>query len=144
AIVHSAGELFVRCEPPAISSWLRERARYANDDFAMPVKTAFFFALLPIAALLIAFGGAPMAGGYAGALAAGSLALALRGRAGASTVFPLRAALFAPLWMLERSISVYWALLRKLTGATVERPMLAEGRAGDPPAGEAASGRRPG
>lgn len=140
AAVHSAESLFVRCEPPTPSSWLRERARQAGDDFAMPVKTAFFFALLPVAALLIAFGGASLASGYAGALVVGSLALALRGRAGAAEVFPLRACLFAPIWMLERSVSVYWALLRKLTGATVERPI--EVAAGLPPAGQAASRRR--
>ena len=122
AAVHSAGELFVRCEPPTMASWLRERARHAGDDFAMPVKTAFFFALLPVAALLIAFAGAPIAGGYAGALVVGSLALALRGRAGAARVFPVRAALYAPVWVLERSLSVYWALLRKLTGASVTVP----------------------
>jgi hypothetical protein len=143
AAVHSATSLFVRCEPPTVASWLRERARQANDDFALPAKTAFFFALLPLAALLIAFGGASLAGGYAGALAAASLALALRGRAGAAAVFPLRACLFAPLWLLERSVSVYWALLRKLSGATVERPVEARS-AGVPPAGEAASRRRPG
>ena len=135
AEVHSAGDLFVRCEPPTIGSWLRQRARHADDDFALPLKTAFFFALLPVAALLVAFGGAPFASGYAGALVLGSLALALRGRAGAASVFPLRAALFAPLWMLERSISVYWALLRKLAGRNVasshperERGAWAEGQ----------------
>jgi len=141
AAVHLAGELFVRCEPPTVTSWLRERARHADADFALPLKTAFFFALLPIAALLVAFGNAPLAAAYAGALVAGSLALAVRGRIGAAEVFPLRATLFAPLWMLERSVSVYWALFRKLTGATVERPILAEGRAGVPPAGTAASRR---
>jgi hypothetical protein len=135
AAVHCAGDLFVRCEPPSIGSWLRERARHADDDFALPLKTAFFFALLPVAALLVAFAGAQLASGYAGALVVGSLALALRGRAGASSVFPFRAALFAPLWMLERSLSVYWALLRKLAGRDVvsahperERGAWAEGR----------------
>lgn len=142
AAVHSAGELFVRCEPPTVTSWLRERARYADADFALPLKTAFFFALLPVAALLIAFGNTPLAAGYAGALVAVSLVLALRGRVGAAAVFPLRAAFFAPLWMLERSVSVYWALFRKLTGATVERPILVEGRTGVPPAGTAASRHR--
>jgi hypothetical protein len=126
ATVYSAGGLFVRCEPPTVTAWLHERARHADDDFALPLKTAFFFALLPIAVLLGAFGGASLAGGYAGALVIGSLALALRGRAGAAEVFPLRAAFFAPLWILERSVSVYWALLRKLSGVTVERPILAE------------------
>ncbi|HEV2718590.1 MAG TPA: hypothetical protein VG323_01125 [Thermoanaerobaculia bacterium] len=123
AAVHSAPELFVRCEPPRVGTWLRERARQADDDFALPLKTAFFFALLPVAALLIAFGGARLAGGYVGALVVGSLALALRGRAGAAAIFPFRASLFAPLWLLERSMSVYWALLRKLSGVNVERPV---------------------
>jgi hypothetical protein len=126
AAAHSAAGLFVRCEPPTVTSWLRERARHADDDFALPLKTAFFFALLPLAVLLVALGGPSLAGGYAGALVLGSLALALRGRVGAAAVFPLRAALFAPLWVLERSVSVYWALLRKLSGVTVERPILAE------------------
>jgi len=54
AAVHSAPELFVRCDPPTIGSWLRDRARHADDDFALPVKTAFFFALLPILGLLVA------------------------------------------------------------------------------------------
>jgi len=143
AVVSAAPELFVRCEPPRMATWLRERARQADDDFALPLKTAFFFALLPVAALLIAFGGTSLAGSYAAALVVGSLALALRGRAGASQVFPFRACLFAPLWLLERSVSVYWALLRKLSGVNVERP-LEVSRAGVPPAGEAASHRRPG
>jgi hypothetical protein len=123
--------IFVRSEPPSVGAWLEERARHAGDDFALPVKTAFFFALLPIAALLIAFGGAPLAGGYAGAIVVGSLALALRGRAGAATVFPFRACLFAPLWVLERSVSVYWALLRKLSTPVIpsEARDLGEGAA---------------
>ena len=50
-----------------------------------------------------------------------STALALRGRAGAATFFPLRAVLFAPLWVFERSVSVYWALIRRLRGS--DEPM---------------------
>ena len=51
-------------------------------------------------------------------IAFSSVALALRGRAGAAPFFPLRACLFAPLWVLERSLSVYWALLNKLRGTS--------------------------
>ena len=143
AVVHSAPELFVRREPPGIGAWLRERARQADDDFALPLKTAFFFALLPVAMLLTAFGGIPLAGGYAGTLVVASLALALRGRAGAAAVFPFRACLYAPLWLLERSVSVYWALLRKLSGVNVGLPVQTRS-AGVQPPGQAASRRRPG
>ena len=58
--------------------------------------------------------GVGLAGGYAGVIAFASIGLAIRGRAGAASVFPLRACFFAPLWILERSLSVYWALARKL------------------------------
>jgi len=116
AEIRSPDDLFVRCEPPSIGSWLRDRARQAGDDFSMPVKTAFFFAMIPLITLLASFGGARLAGSYAGAVAGVSLLLAVRGRSGASGVFPLRACLFAPLWILERSVSVYWALLRKMSG----------------------------
>jgi hypothetical protein len=116
AEVHSAAEVFVRRLPPPLAEWIGDRPRQADDDFSLPVKSAFFFALLPIALLLAAFGGFRAVGGYGGAIAFGALALALRGRAGAKPFFPLRACLAAPLWVLERSVSVYWALLRKLRG----------------------------
>lgn len=119
AEVFSAIELFVRRIPPILEDWWRDRPRQADGDFAMPAKTIFFFSLLPVLAVLAALGGMRVASGYAGAIAFGSVALALRGRAGAGRVFPWHACLYAPLWVFERSISVYWALWRKLSeGAT--------------------------
>lgn len=128
AEVFSACEVFVRRTPPALHEWLQERPRQASDDFEMPVKTALFFALLPVTLLLAMLGGARLAAGYAGAIAFSSIALALRGRSGAAAVFPVQACLSAPLWILERSISVYWALFRKLQGTAAEsaRPAMAE------------------
>lgn len=116
AEVCCATDLFIRNEPPMIGEWLHQRSRQAGDDFALPVKTAFFFALIPLLALVATFGGLRMAGGYAGMIAIGSIALAVRGRIGATMFYPWRACLLAPLWVLERSLTVYWALLRKLTG----------------------------
>jgi hypothetical protein len=116
AEVHSAFELFVRRLPPMLAEWIRQRPRQADDDFTLSLKTAFFFALLPMLLVLALLGGPRLAGGYAGAVAFASVALALRGRAGAARFFPLRACFYAPLWMLERGVSVYWALLRKLRG----------------------------
>ena len=107
-----AGEnVFVRRLPPPLYEWMNERPRRADEDFSFPARTAFFFALIPLALLLGAFGGARLAGSYAGALAFGAFALALKGRIGAASFFPLRACLLAPLWVAERSVSVYWALM---------------------------------
>jgi hypothetical protein len=117
AEVHPASEVFVRRQPGALADWLIERARQAEDDFVLPMKTAFFFALAPVLLLLVLLGGLRLAGAYAAVVAFGAVALALRGRSGASSFFPLRAALLAPLWVAERSISVYWALARRVRGA---------------------------
>jgi hypothetical protein len=125
AEVFSACEVFVRRLPPLLSDWVRERPRQANDDFDLPVKSAFFFTLLPVAMLLAIFGGVRLAGGYAGAVAFASVALAVRGRSGASEFFPLKACLSAPLWIFERSLSVYWALFRKLQRSPVDAARLA-------------------
>lgn len=116
AEVHAAPEVFVRRSPIPLGDWLIDRARQANDDFALPVKTAFFLTLLPLLTLLAVLGGPQLAGGYMGVIAFGSMVLALRGRSGAGSFFPLRAVLFAPLWIFERSVTVYWALFRKIRG----------------------------
>jgi hypothetical protein len=127
AEVFFAGEVFVRREPGAFDTWIENRARIAGNDFALPMKSAFFFSLVPLLLLLTLLGEPRFAGIYAGLIAFSSVGLALRGRVGASAFFPLRACLFAPLWILERSISVYWALFRKLRGVESEPVMLPHG-----------------
>jgi hypothetical protein len=118
AEVHSASDVFVRREPGALSDWMMSRPRLAGGDFALPFKTAFFFSIMPVMLLLAAVGGLRFAGVYASVIAFASVGLAARGRAGSAALhFPLRACLFAPVWVLERSMSVYWALYRKLRGA---------------------------
>lgn len=122
AEVVSARELFVRRCPPRLGEWLRERPREADLDFDVPAKSAFFLALIPMAILLTLMGGGRLAIGYTSAVAFASVVLAVRGRIGAGAFFPLRALLFAPLWVLERSVSVYWALLQRMRGTVVEQP----------------------
>lgn len=114
AAVLPASDVFVRRKPQPLAEWLGGRARMAGNDFSLPMKTAFFFALGPLLLLLAILGDARLAAGYAGAIGFASVALAVRGRTGARAFFPLRACLYAPLWVVERSVSVYWALLRKL------------------------------
>ncbi len=129
AEVYPAHEVFVKRQPGAFGEWITGRARQAGDDFALPMKSAFFFSLLPMLLLLAVLGGIQLAGGYASVIAFASVALALRGRSGAAAFFPLRSVLFAPLWVFERSVSVYWALYRKVRGADLEdaRVMAAMG-----------------
>ena len=117
AEVYAAGDVFVRRQPGKLDEWWDARPRQAGGDFVLPMKTAFFFSLVPLLLLLATLGGLQLAGGYAGVIAFASMALAMRGRSGAGSFFPLRAVLFAPLWVFERSVSVYWALYRKLRGA---------------------------
>lgn len=120
AEVFCAIDLFVRRIPSLLDDWWRERSQQADRDFAMPAKTIFFLSILPMLGVLVMLGGVRIAEGYAGAIAFGSLSLAIRGRSGAHRVFPWRACLYAPLWVLERSISVYWALWRKLREGVIE------------------------
>jgi hypothetical protein len=119
-----APEVFVRREPRPFSEWLGQRPKLAGDDFVLPVKTAFFLSLIPVIALFAIAGGVQLATGYASAIAFMAVVLAVRGRSGAAAFFPLRACLFAPLWVLERSVSVYWALFRKLRGVASEPSRL--------------------
>jgi hypothetical protein len=125
AEVFPAADVFVRREPGPLDSWLDERPRAAGSDFSFPLKSAFFFSIVPLLLLLATIGGLQLAGIYAGVLTFSSLGLALRGRTGATSFFPLRACLFAPLWVFERSVSVYWALFRKLRGVEPETSRIA-------------------
>ena len=123
--------LFVRRIPPAFSDWIRDVPRRADEEFAVPAKAALFFMLLPVIIAVAVVGGGRMAGGVAGAVAFASIVLALRGRAGAGRFFPWRACLFAPLWVLQRSISIYCVLLWRVSGAGEPRrvpiPLSADG-----------------
>ena len=117
AEVYAAGGIFVRRQPRELGAWLDQRARAAANDFSLPMKSFFFLSLLPLLGLLAAFADVRLAATYAGIVAFASFALAVRGRIGAGRFFPLVACLFAPLWVVERSISVYWALFERARGA---------------------------
>jgi hypothetical protein len=127
---YPATDVFVRRASRAFSEWLALRPKLAGDDFVLPVKTAFFLSIIPLLILFAIAGDVQLAAGYAGAIALTAMALAVRGRLGAASFFPLRACLFAPLWVFERSVSVYWALFRKLSGSDEAPPTAAPDRAG--------------
>ena len=115
ATVCHANDFFVLKRPPTLAKWREQRPRQAYEDFVMRAKTLAFMALIPAAvATGLAFGAAALLA-YALAVSLTALLLATRGRrGGASRFFPVRVTLYAPLWVLERSISVYWALYWRL------------------------------
>ena len=121
AEVFTTMRLFVRRIPPAFSEWIRDLPRRAEEELAMPARAALFFMLLPAIIGIALTGGLQMAGAFAGALAFTSIVLAMRGRIGAGRFFPWRTCLFAPLWVLQRSVSIYFALLWRVSGGSEPR-----------------------
>ena len=116
AEVFTTMRLFVRRIPPAFSEWIGDLPRRAGEELAMPARAALFFMLLPAIIGIALTGGLRMAGAFAGALAFTSIVLAMHGRTGAGRFFPWRACLFAPLWILQRSVSIYFAVLWRVSG----------------------------
>ncbi|HEX7706013.1 MAG TPA: hypothetical protein VF701_06090 [Thermoanaerobaculia bacterium] len=134
AEVFPATSVFVSRKPASLAEWVSSLPEIAKSDFEHPLRSAFFLSLLPLFIILTAFGGAQLAVGYASLLALISVVLALRGRVGASAFIPLRACFLAPLWIVERAVSVYWAF-----GLLLRRDQTAGATSSS---GEAETGRR--
>lgn len=104
-------DLFVEKRPPTFRKWLEQRPRQAYEDFGLRTKTILFAALPPLLiATGVLFGSRSMIGAMV-TLALTSVLIAWLGRrrGQARIFFPLHICLFAPLWILERSLSTYWA-----------------------------------
>jgi hypothetical protein len=98
--------------PPTLRHFLGQRVRQAYDDFAQPARLAAELLLLP--ALLVA-ARRPARLLLVGA-AAVLLAEAGRRRAEGGSMFPRTSALWAPLWLTERAICVWVAVLARARG----------------------------
>lgn len=96
--------LLVRRQPPPTRQFLDQRVRQAYDELARPWRLTTFLALGPSVALT--------RGRSVPALAVAAVGLAEVGRrrAGGQRVFRSTAALWAPLWLLERSVTSWLAL----------------------------------
>jgi hypothetical protein len=105
--------LFVRRRPPTFARFLEQRPRQAYDDWAQPLRFAFFLATAPAIAALARHRprGLALAAGAA-VIAAGSG----RARNGGREVFDRVSPLFAPLWVVERAALAWVALARRLVG----------------------------
>jgi Glycosyl transferase family 2 len=116
AAVCYALDFFILKRPPSLRKWLEQRPRQAYEDFEIRAKTLLFMSLLPAASALGLFNGAgaALASFFVVSICAGLLAVRGLLRDRAYNFFPAHVILYAPLWLLERSLSVYWALYWRL------------------------------
>jgi hypothetical protein len=113
--------LVVTRRPPTARHFLGQRVRQAYDDFAQPGRLVVESALLPGLLLALSRLRSPRRRSALLALAAaGALVIACaergRRRAGGAVHFPRTASLWAPLWLLERAVCIWIALISRLRG----------------------------
>jgi hypothetical protein len=113
-VLHARDFLIAR-RPAEFSKWCEQRLRQAYEDLDLPLKTSLFAALAPTGALIGLAAGGAAAATYAAGVAAVATLLAAMGRGdSADAVIPGSACLGAPLWVLERSITVHAAACARL------------------------------
>lgn len=112
-----APEIFVGRVPPSTAHFARQRVRQAYDDFAQPGRLVAELLLLPA---LVALGLRRIVPRRAALAAVAGVAVAVaevgRRRGGGARFFPRFAALWAPVWMLERAVCVWVAEGARLRG----------------------------
>ena len=112
--VSSPSDLYVRRIPPTTRHFWSQRPRQAYDEFARPWRFVLSIAVVPLAASLLA------RRKYTAMAVGGAMTVALaelgRRRAGGRAIFAPAAPAFAPLWILERSICSWFAMISWLRG----------------------------
>lgn len=112
-----ADDLYVGRTPPTSRQFFRQRIRQAYDGFAQPVRLCAELAVLPVLLL----GGGPgirrrlLVWTAVAAAACGAAEKGRRCHEG-RLIFSRFAALWAPLWLLERSVCVWVAVALRLSG----------------------------
>ncbi|HEY0007018.1 MAG TPA: glycosyltransferase family 2 protein [Pyrinomonadaceae bacterium] len=107
-----ARDFFILKCPPTFRKWVEQRPRQAYEDFVMRAKTLLFMSLLPVLFALGLLYGMRAALWFVAVVSTSACLLALRGLSSDSAYRFFRAwvILYAPLWVLDRALSVYWAL----------------------------------
>jgi hypothetical protein len=105
-------DLYVRRLPPTSAHFWGQRTRQAYDDFALPARMACWLTVLP------GLGSTVLRKRFASVLrffaAVMLLAEGGRRRAGGTAIFPASASLLAPLWVLERGVCSWLAVIQRL------------------------------
>ena len=131
-IEHRAPDLFVARRPPTTTGFLGQRVRQAYDDFAQPGRLALELSVLPLLSAMAARRRGALAVAAGLAIAAAEMG---RRRHGGTRVFRRSAALWAPLWLAERSICVWLAVVERARGGVRYRGTRLEAAATRPTLG---------
>lgn len=109
--VASPLDLYVRRLPPTTRQFVTQRVRQAYDDLAQPPRLVAELAILPLGLAALATRRHRTLAGAA----LGAVAMAERGRrrAGGTAVFPATASLLAPLWLTERAVASWLAVVSR-------------------------------
>ncbi|MFN2464564.1 MAG: glycosyltransferase family 2 protein [Candidatus Dormibacteria bacterium] len=103
-----AQDLYIARRPPSTAQFFEQRIRQAYDELARPRRALFFLSLLP--AIAVAAAGGDWLLLLLCGLAAVAVAESGRRRDDGRRHFPAVVSLFAPLWMLERAVTMWLAL----------------------------------
>jgi len=105
-------DLYVARVPPSAAHFWGQRTRQAYDDLALPLRMTLWLAVVP----LLLLGALKRRPGsvLAGAGSAVAAAEVGRRRAGGGAYFPATSSLLAPVWVLERGVCAWLAVLQRL------------------------------
>jgi Glycosyl transferase family 2 len=106
--VASPLDLYVARVPPSAAHFWGQRTRQAYDDFALPLRMVLWLGVLP----LLLFGTRKSRAALA--LAPVAAAELGRRRGGGARVFPATSSLLAPVWVFERGVCAWLALLQRV------------------------------
>jgi hypothetical protein len=105
-------DLYVRRLPPTTSHFVGQRVRQAYDDLGLPPRLAVELSIAPLALSALLRRRMRWIIAAAGAIAA--VAEVGRRRAGGASRFPASSSLLAPLWVAERAVSIWLAVLSRV------------------------------
>ncbi len=114
-----APDVHVRRLPPTTAHFLHQRVRQAYDELARPWRLAASLAVVPTVLVLTARRRwRPLVVGAAATVATAEVG---RRRAGGRHVFPASSSLLAPVWVAERAVCSWLALLARARGGVPYR-----------------------
>ncbi|MEQ1699427.1 MAG: glycosyltransferase family 2 protein [Ilumatobacteraceae bacterium] len=107
-------DIYVRRLPPTVSHFWSQRVRHAYDEFARPQRMVLWLSLLPLAAVALA-NDRPEAimVVFVAAMVAAEIG---RRRHGGREWFAAGAVLATPIWLVERSVCAWLAVIERLRG----------------------------
>lgn len=109
----AADDLFIARRPPTIRAFINQRVRQAYDSFCQPTRLTAELAILPAALITALRRPSWLLASLAGTVLVAEFG---RRRSGGGHVFPRTAALWAPLWVAERGLCIWLALLERARG----------------------------